>query len=425
MDRNSKGIWLSVPWRKLSFFQVIFFSIFSILFISSSIQIVLFNQGVDRSLNRWEKDRHKRLERIGLDYILKAKEPKIEEPVTIYDKNKVPLFPNRRGMRMVRDSGMFPLKDKEGNIVGYISTRILPFKEVDENRKLINSLLHNLILSSLISLVLSLLLSFFLSKKISKSTIKIREALSNIKNIEKHNFEVSGPKEIVEIGKGVKELALKLETEESLRIQWLHDIAHDLKTPVTALKTQFESMIYGILPIDKDRIEKNNKEVLRLETLIMSMNELMKVETPDLALEKEEIKVKSLFNDLKERYIGLNSGKSVNFSSQEGSSLKGDRSLVFKSVSNLLDNAVKYSYDNTKIECIYSNNQIIVSNKGDKINDKDIKHIFDRLYRGDSSRNSEGSGLGLSIVKAIVEKHKWDIEVISNNGINSFIIKVI
>lgn len=426
MDRNSKRIWLSIPWRKLSFFQVIFFSLFFILFISSTMQVLLYKQGVDRSLNRWENDRFRRLEKVGVDYFLKNKEPRIPEPFTIYDKEKRPLITNRRGMMMM-DHAMFPLKDKRGEILGYISTRVIPFKEVEENRELLNSLLTNLLISALISLFLSLFLSYFISKRLSHSAIEIKEALNSIKNSKKKiSLDVKGAREIVEIGEGVKDLAYQLEKEEELRIQWLHDISHDLKTPVTALKTQFESMIYGVLPINKERIEKNNKEVLRLESLILSMNELMNVETPDLDLKLKEISIGSLFKDLKDRFVdSVNSNKKLNFSFNENIQILGDRSLLFKAISNLIDNAIKYSDEGAEINCTFENSKISVSNSGKEFSPIDKKHLFDRLYRGDSSRNSEGSGLGLSIVKAIIDKHKWHISVESNNGINSFIISII
>lgn len=423
MDRNSKGIWLPFSWRKLSFFQVIFLSLFFILLISSSIQILLYSGGVNRSLDRWEQDKVKRLEKAGLDYILHGREPKFQEPITIYDEQKRPIVSNRRGMMMM-DKVMIPLIDRSGKVIGYISTRGLPFKEIEENRKLINSLLSNLLISALISLILSLLLSYLISKKLSKSTVDIKNALINIKNKDMLDFIPSGAKEIVEIGKGVKDLAIRLENEEKLRSQWLHDISHDLKTPVTALKIQFESMLYGSLSIDKNRIEQNNKEVKRLESIILSINEIMKVETPDYELTKELISVKSVFNDLNERFSGdVLNGRTIQFKTEETSVIHADKDLLFKALSNLIDNGVKYSNIKSTITCKYKNNKISISNNGPKINDKD--KLFDRLYRGDSSRNSEGTGLGLSIVKAIADRHGWDVLIESENGINSFIITII
>lgn len=418
MDRDSKRFWLQISGRRLSFFWLIFLSLFLIIFISSSMQIFLYNSGVNRSLGKWEKNRVKILHDIGIDYLKYGIEPDFPEPISIYSRDKSLLITNKRNRRMMMNENLLPVKDPGGELLGYISVKNLPFKSNRENRELLESILNNILLSTLISMIVSISISFIISSKIAKSAKGIKMAMESIKLGEDLNFNPTGPRELVDIGEGVVKLVSKLNREERVRSQWIHDISHDLKTPVTSLKIQFESMIHGNLDITRDRIIKNSREIERLEELILSINELMVVESPDLKIEPEHFNIKDLIVDIRERFDSRTDLR-ISTTSKE---FYGDYNLLLKALSNLIDNGINYSDGGNWIELSISSKSISVSNPGIPISQEEKKTIFDRLYRGDLSRNSRGSGIGLSIVKAIADKHNWSISIISKDGVNSFII---
>lgn len=418
MDRDRKGLWLQISGRRISFFWLLFISLFIITFISSSMQLILYNNGIDRSLNRWEENRLKILHDIGIDYLKHGIEPEFPEPVSIYNSDKILLISNRKNRRMMMKERLLPIKERNGKILGYISTKNIPFKSNIENRELLESILNNILLSTLVSMIISILLSLIISSKISKSAKGIKEAMGRIKIGEELTFTPSGPRELVEIGEGIKKLVSKLNSEEQIRNQWIHDISHDLKTPVTALKIQFESMIHGNLDISKERIVKNTREIERLEELILSINELMVMESPDLKPDLDEISVGDFLNDLKEVFFG----RTELIIETSCSRFYGDYNLLLKAISNIVDNGIKYSTGGNWVKIAVERDKIIISNPGAPISPEEKKNMFNRLYRGDLSRNSSGSGIGLSIAKAIIQKHSMDISVNSTEGVNSFII---
>lgn len=417
MDRDSKGIWLQVFRGRLSFFTLIFLSLFIIIFLSSSMQIILYNRGIKKSLYDWEVNRIRKLQEAGYDYLKKGIDPDIPEPISIYDSQRKLILTNRRShMRMAEK--LMPIRERGGRVLGYIAVKNLPFKAIEENRILLESILKNIVLSTLVSMAVSLLISIIISTSIARSAKGIKKAIGEIRVGKDLDFRPNGPKELIEIGEGIIDLVSKLNREENLRKQWLHDISHDLKTPVTALKIQFESMIHGNLEITKDRIEKNKNEIEVLEELILSINDLMVVESPDLSLNRVEIDTKMLLSDLDSRFKGSTNLKI----STTCNNIRGDYNLLFKALSNLIDNGIKYSFGGDWVKVEIAEKSIMVSNPGKPIDDK--INIFNRLYRGDLSRSSRGSGIGLSIVKAIVEKHRWNTYVTSENGINTFIINL-
>lgn len=424
MDRDSKRLRIPFYRRRISLFFLIFSAFLGVVFVSSSSQLLLFKFSVNSSLDRWKIDREMRLEKEAIDYIKNGVRPRSHEALVIFNTRKEIIFTNRmRHMMLPRD--MKPVKDPSGIIVGYISSKPMGFRGLEENKILIDSLLRNLMYSSVVSLILSLIVSYIISKRISKSSIDIQKALKCIEKGNSLDLIPSGAREIIEIGEGVNNLAHKLSLERDLRNQWLHDISHDLKTPVSALKLQFEGILEGILPLNRDRMQQNSKEIERLSSLIEGIDDLMKMESPDIELNKEPFEIRHFLKDLENSFKDIFKIKDRTLqTSYDSGIINGDYSLLFKAVSNLLDNSIQYSQKGSLIKLDITQTAISIENTGETISASDLDHIFDRLYRGDSSRNSNGSGLGLSIVKAIVDKHRGTIEVSSKNGVTRFIISI-
>jgi two-component system heavy metal sensor histidine kinase CusS len=213
------------------------------------------------------------------------------------------------------------------------------------------------------------------------------------------------------------------------------DIAHELRTPITNLSTQTQ------VALNQARSQKEYQEILysnleeynRLSTIVRDMLWLAKTDNNILILEKSELNIKkevvNLFDYFEawaeEQYISLNlQGDNKN--------IQADKSLLQRALSNLLSNAIRHASPNTAVTVVIENIEntvsITVKNIGSTISDEHIGRVFDRFYRIDPSRQrqflNEGIGLGLSIVKSIVQAHKGTISVTSAEEITNFTIKL-
>ncbi|MGL1891350.1 MAG: HAMP domain-containing histidine kinase [Spirochaetaceae bacterium] len=436
MDRDHKRFWISILRGRISFFLLIFTVLFSITLLTSISQIVLFNLNINRSVENWKIDRVDRIKVEAKNYLLSGNITDFNEPLEIIDVEYNTIYSN---VDINTHPGWNLRKSRKGNIglielydqkllIGYIRIENMQFKNKTENLNLLNSLITNILYSTMGSIILSFVISLIVSRALSKSTIDINRALKDIEAGQELNFRAHGAKEIREIGISVIKLSKKLNKEKDLRNQWLHDISHDLKTPLSALKLQFEGMLDGYLSLDIERIKKNNREVTRLEHLIMGIDELMKVESPGLILNNSTFPTKELIYSLDERFKDIANAKKRNLNFQNNTKmLTADFELMFKAISNLIENAINYSHEESTITIEFSeientNYRVKIENIGKTIPGEDIPYLFDRLYRGDFSRESSGTGLGLSIVDVIIKKHGGYTEVESENGINCFSI---
>ena len=176
------------------------------------------------------------------------------------------------------------------------------------------------------------------SKKVADSLKQIAKGFLDIRIPEK------SVKEIKYIAQATNKLAQQLKKEKELRNQWAHDITHDLKTPVSALRAQFEGMKDGLLDLTTNHIEKNLKEISNLEILIKGLEELMKLETPGINAKKEKIIVQELINeiinrfsaDIKKKGIKIKTANNIDF-------FYGDNHLLNRALSNIVSNAVRFT----------------------------------------------------------------------------------
>ncbi|MBW1732423.1 MAG: HAMP domain-containing histidine kinase [Deltaproteobacteria bacterium] len=150
--------------------------------------------------------------------------------------------------------------------------------------------------------------------------------------------------------------------------------------------------------------------------------DISEAETGTMKLDKKQLDLKEVVQRVLELYGYLAEEKNIqiNVRIPEGLSLVADPSRLSQVLANLVDNAIKYSTDGERIEikAYQSRGNIIINVKdtGRGISKEDLPRIWDRLYRGDQSRSQRGLGLGLSLVKAIVEAHKGTVQVESEPG---------
>ncbi|MGE4526077.1 MAG: sensor histidine kinase [Sphaerochaeta sp.] len=295
------------------------------------------------------------------------------------------------------------------------------FAEIEGNASLLAAAKRILIWALLIAMAVSTLLAFLFLKPLKKQSRLLAQALDRMAGGER-TVVVDG-KHIVEfdvIANAARTLQDTLKSEESLRRQWAEDIAHDLRTPVAVLSGQLEALQDNVLPFNQERLSLLQQETVRLGSLINSLALLTKLESPDLVVHGSDIHLEPFLRMLVQRFEADAAKRGMQIVIPEGDALlQADHQLFTRAMENLLSNAIKYGLENSSIQIRYTTDEnqraesLAIENEG-IIEPAFLPRLFDRLSRGEAGRRSDGSGLGLSIVKAIAQAHHWSIDVESN-----------
>lgn len=217
---------------------------------------------------------------------------------------------------------------------------------------------------------------------------------------------------------------------EKMRTDFVANVSHELKTPITSIKGFVETLIEGALE-DKENsrqfLKIINNHTERLNNLINDLLDLSQIESKAAKLTISGFDLKELVEEVLAGFISQlkNKGVSVSCEVAHGLMLKADRERIEQALVNLIDNAVKFNKENGFVK-IYAQDsggtiKVYFEDSGQGIPEKDLPRIFERFYRVDKARSRElgGTGLGLSIVKHIIELHGGSVGVESTEGLGS------
>jgi len=309
---------------------------------------------------------------------------------------------------------------KDGEVIGtaHISYFGPYFLSADDFQFLyaLNTILIGI---GLFSLIFSVIVGTILAKRLSSpilNTVTVTKQISD-GDYDVRIAEGSNTRELNELIVAVNHLADSLGKQESLRKQLTSDVAHELRTPLTSIGTHIEAMIEGIWEPTNERLQSCHDEILRIGKIIQDLENLAKVESDNLKLDKTQINP----TELSEKAVG-NFGVDINkkmlnvLISGDSSAIYADQNRISQVLINLVSNAVKYTPENGTIKIHISEDkqfvQVSVSDNGIGIPKDELQYVFERFYRADKSRNrmTGGSGIGLAIVKSIVTAHGGMVE---------------
>lgn len=235
--------------------------------------------------------------------------------------------------------------------------------------------------------------------------------------------------EIIRLSKNLEKMRLTLLDNEQRRTRFIMGVSHDLRTPVAVIKGYTEAIADDVMN-NPDDIKKSlgiiSTKTNQLETMIDSLINFVKLSNTEW---KQKLETVCLFSELEElatsaENMGTVFNRNVSCSINIPNDIKVpmDKQLFNRAFENLLNNAIRYTKegDDISLTAVMQENsniaEISVSDTGIGISEEDLDHIFDLFYRGTSSRREEGMGIGLSVVKQIVDSHGWKIDVKSQLG---------
>lgn len=236
----------------------------------------------------------------------------------------------------------------------------------------------------------------------------------------------------LEVTQWVKDQQATIENLQSLetyRRDFLGNVSHELKTPIFNIQGYVHTLMDGAYE-DKDLclkyLDRAAKNIERLQTIVQDLESISKLELGELVLEMTKFDIRQLTEEVFEELELVAAEKNIRLSFKEGASVGynvlADREYIRQVLVNLVNNSLKYGKINgtSKVSFYNMDNYILVevSDNGVGIEKHHLKHVFDRFYRVDKSRSrtAGGSGLGLSIVKHIIEAHNQTITVRSTAG---------
>ena len=233
-----------------------------------------------------------------------------------------------------------------------------------------------------------------------------------------------GPPEVLSLTEAFNSMASKLQVNDQQRRALLADVSHELRTPLTIIQGNIEGVLDGLYPADETRLRSILEETQVLSRLINDLRTLALAESGTLKLRLEPTDLKVLAREIVTGYQSQSdtAGVRVEMSLPDDELvLDVDPERIRQVISNLMNNALRYSPRNSMVKIILSQSvsisgkQVVISvaDNGPGIGEEDLPHIFDRFYK---SNDSHGMGLGLSIAKYIVEAHGGEINASSETG---------
>ena len=222
-------------------------------------------------------------------------------------------------------------------------------------------------------------------------------------------------------------MADELEKSEEVRDNFVSDVSHELRTPMTTIGGFVDGILDGTIPEEKqkDYLKIVKDEILRLTKLVNNFLDVTRVSNSGSELEYKDFDIAEMIRlsviSLGPKIENKNIDVELNFE-HNSMYVNADRDSIKRVITNLLDNAVKFTNQDGKIiisiQKSRQETEIKVYNTGQGIAKADIPYIFKRFYKADKSRsiNKEGTGIGLFIAKDIIKKHGKDITVESTEG---------
>lgn len=298
-----------------------------------------------------------------------------------------------------------------------------------QNNKFSSKYIHVIYLVLLIVFFLGILISVpmtaYLGRQFTNPILKLQKTAFDIANGKSNlDIDISTRDEIEDLSKSIAYMAESLNKKHELQKNFVANVSHDFKTPLSVIRNYSEAIYDGIL--DKDETKNYSKEIIsevdRLNNLVMKLLELSKLQNQGAALRKENVDIKEFINDCAEKLKGPALKKNIQISVEwiridDNTIVRFDAVQINRVVYNFIENAIKFSNENSKVvvvgELINKSIRISVKDNGIGIEPNMLNEVWDRYYK---HAKSGGMGLGLAICSEILKMHDYEYGVESTKG---------
>ncbi|HEY7772754.1 MAG TPA: ATP-binding protein [Marinagarivorans sp.] len=294
--------------------------------------------------------------------------------------------------------------------VGLINVDILPLASYFYDQQM--AIVYWVIgIGGVLAALVSILLAHHITAPIKKLTLgaqKIaqRQYLDNI--------EVNTRDELKDLATSFNRVSHELHLFEKRQKQWLMDISHELRTPVAILIAELSAMCDNLTQYDLESVAALKGDVLQIQRLVDDLHELSKLEETGLTFNQQPFDLVEILRLELTHFEAKFKANNINVSVDDAVGelpLLGDCDRIAQVIKNLLENCVRYTEPNGKLWITVAQHpqygELVIEDSGPGVADESLTHLFDRLYRVESSRNriSGGAGLGLAICKEIITAH--------------------
>jgi signal transduction histidine kinase len=288
------------------------------------------------------------------------------------------------------------------------------------------ALTRNLVVAALVAAALAFLISLFVSRRITAPLEELTDAAEDVAG---GNLAVRvSPRANDEVGAlaaAFNAMADRLARDEQWRRDMTADLSHELRTPLATIQSRIEALEDGVLPATPDNLRVIGAEVERLGRLLGALRSLNELESEDVSVEHERLDLAEVGRDAIARAETVFAAKGVTLSGDLSSvAVKGDRDRLLQVAANLLDNAVKFTPQGGRVVLAVARGDgplgaaassgawatLTVADGGPGIDPVDLPFIFDRFYRSQAARGTQGVGLGLAIARGLAEAQGGVIE---------------
>ena len=277
-----------------------------------------------------------------------------------------------------------------------------------------------LVIATVVAIVLASCIGFLFARNLVAPINRMTSTARAIKEGDlSARTNLRGDDEIPSLGTTFDEMAESVEKDRMLERRLITDVAHELRTPLMAIQATVEAMVDGVYEADEERLVTVNSEVQRLGRLVEALLRLSRLENRSNPLKEQVVNVGELIEGIvstHEMFVA-DSGLTISYEAQPEVLVVGDPDMIRQATANLISNAVRYTPEGGHIYVRVKKGDIMASiavqDTGIGLTREEAKMVFSRFWRADSGRTREsgGLGIGLAVVKEIVDRHGGWVQV--------------